>query len=114
MNELSELLIVVVLVAAIAHAMRRHDSYFSLGGIDSYFVWLMVGYFGLALVRIPIYIITYGWKFPFNPSDKMQLFTGIFSIIFWWAMIYWQIPMRLLGRQPYKNDKTRLDNINSF
>lgn len=95
-----DIFIVVGLMFAIAFAMRKHDHNFKVGkGLGDFLAWFMVSFFLLALIRLPIYLMWIGARFPFNPTDTQQIVSGVTAIAFWWAMIYWRIPMRLLGRK---------------
>ena len=74
--------------------MKKHG-----GGGSGVIGLAMVSVLFLGFFRIPIYIILYGWIFPFNPSDAVAFLTGVGAVAFWWAMIWWQVPARLLGRK---------------
>lgn len=95
-----DLIIIIFLGIALSEAMKKHGTWKSIGGLGDCIAYGLVCLLLLALVRIPIYLLAYGFRFPFNPSEAMQLGTGIAAIVFWWAMAYWRIPMRLLGRKP--------------
>lgn len=95
-----DIFIIVALMFAIAFAMRKHDPEWKVGnGLGDFIGWFMASLFLLALVRLPIYLMWIGAKFPFNPTPTQQLVSGGVAIAFWWAMIYWRIPARLLGRK---------------
>ena len=82
---------------ALTHAMRKHGKWNNEKGGDL-IGGCMVSFFLIAFVRIPVYLYLYGWVFPFNPSPTVSLLTGVGAIAFWWAMLWWQVPARLLGR----------------
>lgn len=95
-----DIIIVVVLMFAIAFAMRKHDPEYKVGnGLGDFIAWFMVSFFLLALIRLPIYLLWIGTHFPFNPTPNQQIASGITAIAFWWAMIYWRIPGRILRRK---------------
>ncbi len=92
--------IVILLGVAVSSAMKKHGTWKPANGLGDYIGWGAACLFLLAIVRIPIYFLAYGFQFPFPATEKMQAFSGIVAIAFWWAMVYWRIPMRLLGRKP--------------
>ena len=95
-----DIIILIFLGVALSSAMKKHGTWKPIGGLGDYIGWGVACLFLLALVRIPIYLLAYGFHFPFNASEAMQVCTGIGAIAFWWAMAYFRIPMRLLRRKP--------------
>jgi hypothetical protein len=94
-----DILIIFILGLALSGAMQKNGTWKPLSGIGDFIAWGVVCALALALVRIPIYLIVCGAHFPFNPSTTLQLVSGAIAIFFWWAMAYWRIPMRLMGRK---------------
>lgn len=94
-----DILLIVVLGMALSGAMQKNNTWKPLTGIGDYIAWGVACLFLLALVRIPIYLLVLGAHFPFQASLTLQLVSGAIAIFFWWAMAYWRIPMRILGRK---------------
>jgi len=93
-----DIVLAVILMFTLAETMRRHGTWKPLSGLGDFIAWFMVSIFALALVRLPIYLLWIGAHFPFNPTPTQQIVSGVAAIAFWWAMVYWRIPMRLMGR----------------
>ena len=83
----------------LSDVMKMHGTWKPLEGIGDFIAWGIACVFLLALVRIPFYLVVLGPHIPFNANEWMQLMSGILAIAFWYAMLYWRIPMRLLGRK---------------
>ena len=101
-----DIIFLIAMYIAIEHAMKKHGGWKTSGGGGGGVIGLfLVSMFFLGIVRFPIYLFLYGWRFPFNPSDAAAFLTGIGAIAFWWAMIWWQVPARLLGRSTTPSKK---------
>jgi mannose/fructose/N-acetylgalactosamine-specific phosphotransferase system component IID len=94
-----DLLLIIVFGLVVSGVMQKHGTWKPLNGIGDFIAWGLVCIMAIALVRIPIYLMFYGWPHgPFNPSLNMQLGSGVVAIAFWWAMTYWRIPGRIYRR----------------
>jgi hypothetical protein len=91
---MQDIIFIALMMMAVEHALRKHG----VGGIKGFFDFIALGMLSamlICLVRIPIYLIFCGEKFPFDPSDSLQFISAGISIVFWWSMIYWRIPGRV-------------------
>jgi hypothetical protein len=94
-----DIFLAIIMIVAFANAMERNGTRKPLTGIGDCIAWFVVSLVAIALVRIPIYVIYYGWHSgPYDPSIEMQLVSGFVAIAFWWAMTYWRIPGRIYRR----------------
>ncbi len=97
---MQDMFFTVLMMFAIGFAMRKHNPDFTIGrGLGDFIAWFMVSLFALALVRLPIYLLWCGPRFPFNPDGTQQFVSGVIAVAFWFTMIYWRVPARLLGRK---------------
>jgi len=95
-----DIIFTIVLVGVFAFTMKKHNTWKPVSGVADLFGLILVALFALALVRFPIYIIVYGLHIPFPATSMVQFISGVIAIMFWFCMLYWRIPMRLLGRNP--------------
>ncbi len=97
---MQDMFFTVLMMFALGFAMRKHNPNFTIGrGLGDFLAWFMISLFALALVRLPIYLLCCGPRFPFDPTPTQQFASGAIAVFFWWAMVYWRIPARLLGRK---------------
>lgn len=58
--------------------------------------WFFVCALLLCIVKIPIYLVSYGTRLPFNPSDVVVFSSGLISLAFWFTMLYYRVPYRII------------------
>lgn len=98
-----DIAIIFIMGILLSGVMKTHGTWKPLGGIGDIIAWCLVCIFLLALVRIPFYLTILGPHIPFNASEWLQFMSGVLAIVFWYAMLYWRIPMRLMGRLKNKS-----------
>jgi hypothetical protein len=94
-----DLTFIIVLAVVIQYCINKHGTGKPIDGVGDFIGLCIAAGILLCLIRIPTYLLLYGARFPFNPSEQVQSITGIGAIVFWGVMLYWRIPMRLLGRE---------------
>jgi hypothetical protein len=90
-----DILFVIVMWVVIEYTLKKHNVSNGKEGLNV-IGGLIASFFLLALVRLPIYLLLYGCRFPFHPSDTAVTLSGIFAIVFWGAMLWWRIPGRVV------------------
>lgn len=90
---MQDMFFAVAMMFTVGYAMRKHNPNFVIGkGLGDFIAWFIASLFLLAMVRLPIYLVWCGPRFPFDPNGTQQFVSGAVAIAFWWAMIWWRVP----------------------
>ena len=105
---MTDIIFIVVLWLGLDICIKNHCSVESKSSpLGSFIGGCIVAAMMIALVRIPIYVILYGWTFPFKPTPTSEFWSGMFALAFWLSMAYWQIPGKITRYLfPHKSKRT--------
>jgi len=101
---MQDMFFIVVFMFTLAFCMRKHGTWKPVDGLGGFLGWFFASFllFGVTKVLFIVSILFFTGKplsFPIAATDGLHLLSSVLTVLVWFAMMYWRIPMRLLGRK---------------
>lgn len=84
--------------------MRKHGTWKPVDGLGGFLGWFFASFILFGITKAAIIILTLKVQglplsFPVAATNELHLMSFVLTVAVWFAMMYWRIPMRLLGRK---------------